>query len=254
MRQDKTFTRILLIFSIASVVLAGPAVVRQRRLVTDRSGSDASSDDGSTDGSRPLLDKVIDSYSTSQSPATLGSVAQAPPPSPAGPGSLDQDSAPGSGTSELHHVPPPYVPPFTSGNRDPPSQPNAPPEVEMQPLGGNQPPASESGDESLPDDAHPSWHYYSPNTEIEEVGESEPDVHNVPDVNKEDDHYYDIDLMKQFLDHEDDEVKPKTFCGVTSHCWNVFSNLPSFWDPSGWQHLPRSFEWSPERDHGHRFS
>jgi hypothetical protein len=36
MRRDKTVARVLLIFSIASVVLAAPALVRQRRLVTDR--------------------------------------------------------------------------------------------------------------------------------------------------------------------------------------------------------------------------
>jgi len=36
MRRDKTFVRILLIFSIANVVLAAPAVMRQRHFVTDR--------------------------------------------------------------------------------------------------------------------------------------------------------------------------------------------------------------------------
>ena len=36
MRRDKTFARILLIFSIANVVRAAPALVRQRRLVADR--------------------------------------------------------------------------------------------------------------------------------------------------------------------------------------------------------------------------
>ena len=36
MRQDRTVARILLIFSIANIVLAAPTLVRQRRLVTDR--------------------------------------------------------------------------------------------------------------------------------------------------------------------------------------------------------------------------
>ena len=36
MRRDKTLARVLLIFSISSVVLAAPALLRQRRLVTDR--------------------------------------------------------------------------------------------------------------------------------------------------------------------------------------------------------------------------
>jgi hypothetical protein len=36
MRQDKTFARILLIFSIANVILAAPALLRQRSLVTNR--------------------------------------------------------------------------------------------------------------------------------------------------------------------------------------------------------------------------
>jgi hypothetical protein len=128
-------------------------------------------------------------------------------------------------------------------------------------LRGNPPPAS--GAQPLPDDSRPSWFDWSPVTEIEPA--EEDDVHDVPDVQKEqDDHYYDIDLMKQNFDYENefnDEVKPKKLCGLSSPCLDsvshLFSDLPSFWDASGWQHLPpvpRSFEWSPERDHGHRFS
>ena len=40
MRQAKTFARILLIFSIANFILAAPALVPQRRLVTDRAGEE----------------------------------------------------------------------------------------------------------------------------------------------------------------------------------------------------------------------
>jgi hypothetical protein len=127
MRQDKTFARILLIFSIANVVLAAPAVVRQRRFVTDRTDVrvDGRVDAIARQGDRQLLRVPVVSY--------VGFCAQGPPPSMAG--SLHQDSAPVSvapqlndpapvsGTSELHNVPP-----FMSGNlpsqHDPPRKPN----------------------------------------------------------------------------------------------------------------------------------
>jgi hypothetical protein len=260
MRRDKTFTRILLIFSIANVVLAAPAVMRQRRLVTDRSG------DESTDKSTPLLNDLIDSYSASQSSAASGSVAQASPPSSAE--SWHQDSAmasvapqsndpqPWSETSESHYAAPAYVPPFTSGNRDPPSQHDPPPETEMQPLFGNQPQASEAAqlhDDKLPasgaqpifEDSHPSWHDFRPGTEIEEV--AEPDVHDVPDVHKDqgdDYHYFDFDdYIKSNSDNDNDEVKPKGLCGLRVHCWDwdfseVFSEFKDF---THWRRT-RSFE------------
>ena len=44
MRRDKTVARVLLIFSIASVVLAAPALLRQRRLVTDRADDEPMDD------------------------------------------------------------------------------------------------------------------------------------------------------------------------------------------------------------------
>ena len=264
MRQDKTFTQILLIFSIANVVLAAPAVMRQRRLVTDRSG------DGSTDKSTPLLNDLIDSYSASQSSAASGSVAQASPPSSAE--SWHQDSAmasvapqsndpqPWSETSESHYAAPAYVPPFTSGNRDPPSQHDPPPETEMQPLFGNQPQASEAAqlhDDKLPasgagpifEDSHPSWHDFRPGTEIEVA---EPDVHGVPDAPKDKDEDY-------FFGFDDSEAKPKGLCGTNFHCWDwdhfsgLFKDWPSPLDLSNW-HPPRFFERSLEEDHGHRFS
>ena len=64
MRQDKTVARIILIFSVANVVLAAPAVVRQRHLnkaegvtVTSkkRAGSDSEATDGSLDHDWPPL-------------------------------------------------------------------------------------------------------------------------------------------------------------------------------------------------------
>jgi len=48
MRLDKTVARVLLIYSIASVVLAAPTVVRQRHLITDRA------DDKPTDESEQV--------------------------------------------------------------------------------------------------------------------------------------------------------------------------------------------------------
>ena len=195
MRRDKTFARILLILSIAIVVLAAPAVVRQRRFVIDRSG------DESTDESTLLPYEMIDNYFTSQSSATSGIVAQGPPPSMAG--SLHQDPAPVSGTSELHHVPP-----FMSGNL--PSQPDPPLGSEAQPLLDHPPPASEatqlhkdplpgSGTQPFPDDMHPLWDEY-PVTEIEEV--EEPDFHDALDVLHDQDDYYNIEEINKHDDWE----------------------------------------------------
>ena len=51
MRRDKTIARILLIFSIANVVLAAPALVRQRGLVTDGSNDKPTDEPGQAPGS-----------------------------------------------------------------------------------------------------------------------------------------------------------------------------------------------------------
>ena len=263
MRRDKTFARILFIFSIANVVLAAPAV-RQRRFITDRY----------SDESTPLLDNLIDSYSTSQS-----SVTQASPPSSAG--SLHQDSAPVSvdpqlndpqpvsGTSELHDDTP-------SSLGNPPSQDDAPQtsvaaQLKNDPLPG-------TGSQALHDDIHPSWHdhdWQHVTTEIEEVAEPDVhDVHNVQDVHPvqgyyEDYHYFDLDddEIKLNFANDDNEVKPKTFCGLRLDCfdWEAFKDslfddegekAPEMtWDASHvrWRRT-RPFQRSPERDHGHRFS
>ena len=46
MRQDKTLAQILLIFSIINVVLAAPALVQRRRLVTDRADDEPTGESG----------------------------------------------------------------------------------------------------------------------------------------------------------------------------------------------------------------
>ena len=115
MRRNKSVARILLIFSIASVVLAAPAVVRQRTLITDVP------DDESTDESMPSIETASD---LSESSAPSGWVHQAPPSqvgllheSPVGPeqdwvsglpsGSMHQDwlkpAAPPPPPARLHH-------------------------------------------------------------------------------------------------------------------------------------------------------
>ena len=167
MRWDKTFARILLLFSISNVVLAAPAVVRQGRFVTGRAGDD----------STPLL---APNFDPSESSATSGSVTQGPPPEAAG--SLHQDVAPAlsvgspavddpapvSGTSESHYHD--ASPPTTLGN--PQSQDDAPPASEAAQL--HKDPISWSGTQPLPDWMHPSlydWSDWRPNTEIEEIAE-----------------------------------------------------------------------------------
>jgi hypothetical protein len=257
MRLDKTFVRILFIFSIASVVLAAPALVRQRRFVTDRS-----------DESTPLLASDFDSDGA-ESSATSGPVTQASPPSSAG--AMHQDSAPVSvapqlndpqpvsGASELHHVTP-----STLG--DPPSQDDAPSTSAAAQLKND--PLPESGSQPLYGDMHPSWHGWSPVTEIEEVAEPDVhDVHDVQDVHKDqyyddDYHYFDLnddEIKLNFANdnlNDNDEVKPKTLCGLGYGCWDWTDFFKdATWDAghTRWRRT-RSFQRSPERDHGHRFS
>ena len=237
MRQGKTVARILLIFSIANVVLAAPVLVQQRRLVTDRS------DDKSTDESTPLLEPNSDA---SESSVGSGRPSNAPPPSPA----VMQDLAPlsvapqlndpaaVSGTSESH-----YVPPSTSGNA--PSQDDLPPPSDAAQIHQDPLPLPGPGTGPFFEDAHPSWHDFRPGTEIEEV--AEPDVHDVPDVHKDqgdDYHYFDFDdYIKSNSDNDNDEVKPKGLCGLRVHCWDwdfseVFSEFKDF---THWRRT-RSFE------------
>ena len=252
MHQGKTVARILLIFSIANFVLAAPAIVRQRRFITDRS-------DEPTDESTPLLAPISDA---SDSSAESGLSSQARPQSPAvmqdlGPVSVASqlnDPASVSGASESHSVPPSML-----GN--PPSQDGLPPASEAAPI--HKGPSSGTGAQPFFEDAHPSWHDFRPGTEIEEV--AEPDVHDIHDVhNYQDDDYYDYDFgddIKPNVDYDDYEVKPKGLCGLRVHCWDwdfseVFSEFKDLkWDTgfTRWLRI-RSSELSPERDHGHRFS
>jgi hypothetical protein len=65
MRRDKAIARILLIFSVANIALAAPAVVRQGRMDVAKaaSGKRGGSDDKATDGSgsEPMPELVSDS-------------------------------------------------------------------------------------------------------------------------------------------------------------------------------------------------
>ena len=121
MRRDKTFTRILLIFSIANVVLAAPAVVIQRSPVTDGQES--------TEGS---VSSIVPDSDASQSLAGLGGVSQAPPPSQAGAehespaGSVHKNFVPessGLGAQQLND--PPTTPGAEQLHDDSPSGPGA---------------------------------------------------------------------------------------------------------------------------------
>ena len=102
MRRKKTVARVLLIFFIANVVLAAPAVVRQRSLVTDVP------DDESTDESMPSLMTASDVSETSPPPSQAGSLHESPPGSekdwtPGSPvGSLHQDGAEPAAPAGLH--------------------------------------------------------------------------------------------------------------------------------------------------------
>jgi hypothetical protein len=89
MRQDKTVARILLIFSIANIVLAAPTLVRQRRLVTDR--TDKRTDDEPT--GEPQLEETLLKW--------LDNLSDQPEDSaPNSPTGLHQGSVPG--TEALH--------------------------------------------------------------------------------------------------------------------------------------------------------
>jgi hypothetical protein len=70
MRQDKTFARILLIFSIANVILAAPALVQQRRLVTDRTDDELTSE-SEQDPAGPVHQEVV----PASPPPSVGSPA-----------------------------------------------------------------------------------------------------------------------------------------------------------------------------------
>ena len=260
MRQNKTVARILLVFSIANLVLAAPAGVRQRGLVTN--GPDDDSADGSmhqffmpessgsgssqlndplpTPGSTPLQDEL---------PAGSG----APP--------LHGDSLPASEAAQLHNNPP-QASEAAQLHDDPPSGPGAAPFPKDSPSG--------SGAQPLYEGLHPSWHSWTPVTEIEELPSS-PLKSKAPSIEWP-------PISPPFRWPEEalraskgsggsssgwtealaaaaeaeakeaieakDHVKPpkgklpKGFCGLVSRCLMPYR---------------RSFEWSLERELGHRF-
>ena len=79
MHRDKTVARMLLIFSIANVALAAPAVVQERNLDVAGAASEkrAGSDHGSTDGSMsepmPELESSSDTFRSVSEPSEAGS-------------------------------------------------------------------------------------------------------------------------------------------------------------------------------------
>jgi hypothetical protein len=258
MRRDQTFTRILLLFSIANVVLAAPAFVIQRSPVTDGPES--------TEGSVPSL--VSDS-DASQSLAGLGVVSQAPPPlqvgsehgSPAG--SVHQDFVPessGSGAQQLNDppstpgaqplhsdslpaseglplqgdsLPAPEaaqlhnIPPSASGAaqlHDSPSGPGAAPSHDDLPSG--------SGAQPLHEDPHASWQNYRPVTEIEEAPSSRlesshlhSDALEAPRVSGASlesgwSEAFAVAAEAEAKEAEDKVKPPKGLCGL--RCWMQF--------------------------------
>jgi hypothetical protein len=128
MRRDKTVAQILLIFSITSVVLAAPALVRQRRLVTYRADDEPTDELEQAPGS--LAEPVHQNGVLPAAPPSVGSPARSdlslsdslldwldevmyehsPPISPLHPdymlepplGLLHQDFVPVSGAPESH--------------------------------------------------------------------------------------------------------------------------------------------------------
>ena len=220
MRLDKTFARILLIFFIANLVLAAPALVRQTRFVTDRL------DNEPTDESTPLLEPASESSTGS------GWASQAPTPSPTG--SLDQDSTPVSVASQ------PNVPQRASGTlelHDVPLPTSEATQLHNDPLAG-------TATQPIFEGSHPSWQDFRPGTEIEEV--VEPDVNDVPDLHTYDDDDDYLGFDEPGFEIYNDKMKPKGLCGLSVHCWDWdFSEVFSDWDWYKWK-LPRSFERRPE--------
>ena len=130
MRRDKTVARVLLILSIASVVLAAPALLPQRRLVTDRADNEPTDEseqahgvlpaapppsvglpDGSekslsaVSGSESLLDMMLEQL-LGEHQSAISKVHQDSDPV-SGASKVHQDLVPVSGASESHSDVPP---------------------------------------------------------------------------------------------------------------------------------------------------
>ena len=160
MRRNKTVTQILLIFSIANLLLAAPAGVQQRGLVTN------GPDDDSADGS--IHQDVMPESSGSRSPQ-LNDPLPTPESTPlqdelarSGAPPLYGDSLPASEAAQLHNNPP-QASEAAQLHDDPLARPGAAPFPNDSP--------SVSGARLMGEDVHPSWHgwTWTPVTEIEEL-------------------------------------------------------------------------------------
>ena len=229
MRRGKIVAQILLIFSIASVVLAAHAIVRQRSLITD------GSNDESTDESMPSQDTASHESETSSG---LGWVSESPAWS-------EHDSVPGSQSGSLHQdgmepaaSPPPanhdiYVAPVS-----------VPPQLHDNLQSGLGAAPLHNDPPSGPGDAHPSLKNWHPVMGVEQEASPrlQPEALEASRVSESSFGSGWAELLAAIAEDEakeaEDKVKPpKGLCGL--RCWMQF---------------PRSVEWSPERDHGHRFS
>jgi hypothetical protein len=230
MRRNNIVARFPLIFSITNVVLAAPALVPQRRLVTDRA------DDEPTDESEQALGSLAE-------PVHQDGVVSATPPSgwlPAGSEESPSDSQvqqvlhwldevlgkPLSPISPLH---PDYMlePPFGSSHQN------------LAPVSGA-PDSPESHDDlpivhggpRLQPAPFPWWLHTTERPPSQfEVGEPSSSV---------------------------DTEAPERF-PPASGAQQLHDDTTPWWhdlDPVTdiEHHFHRSFKWSPERDHGHRFS
>ena len=274
MRQDRIFARILLIFSIANVVLAAPAFIRQRALITDVQ------DDQSTDGSMPSLETASD---MSETPAGPDWVLQEPPQSQSGPlhvstSGSEQYWTPMSSPGSLHQngVEPatPPSPPAGLHQDGTSSQASSSPQLHDDPRPGSDTPQLHDdapagpGAQPLFSDP-PWWKNYRTDPEIEEappthlveapgrwpsfgpgwqgtfirvadayVKETEAKEAEAKEAAVKEAAVKEAEAEEAVTEETEAKVKPpKGFCGL--RCWKLF---------------PRSFEWSAEKDHGRRFS
>ena len=254
MRRDKIVARILLIFSVTNAVLAAPAVVQQRRFVTDRAGVKSTSPGPSSLGSEtgppsesgylpdfegspgpdtpPLLSDDSDTSSSLHLSSNFGTDRYySDPLSESHFNSLTHSSV-GSSSSSLH----PAEAPVSQLENDPPSMSGAQQFNDPPPKSGT----SELHNIPLATSGRPPSQDHDPTPASPEAAQ----LHKPPgsgDQPFHDDIHSSWQNWRPVTDIEqetDDKAKSKGFCGLF-RCWN-------------W-HLPRSFELSPERYHGRRF-
>ena len=237
MRRDKTFAQILLIFSIAHVVIAAPAVVQQRSLVR------GVPDSGSTDELALSLGTASDVSETPPPPSQAASLhepragseqnpALATPPPP--PATEHQDWTPSHGSLSNVPLSQDLAPSHDAESRLQPPQWKLVQSADT-PMSGSGAPSSSHPGHGTPGGATP---------EHDDFKISEWGVHGL--YNKPAPWQND-----RYPPHPEDEIgkvadkveSPKGFCGL--RCFKLPFNFH-----------PRSFinKSSPERDHGHRFS